>query len=98
MGQAAKYALLAAGLLIVVGLVISFVAVLNVTEVGGEASTAIASFASSCAPYIQFGRGFVNWLVGSSELVSLFLTIIFLAPVTKFGISLTVTVYKWLNQ
>lgn len=98
MGTAVKYGLLAAALAVILAMMVVYLGQIPVSATVNEISIAVGNFLSVMTGYLNSARGFLNALVGSSALVSFCLWIVLLSPFVKWGIRVSVAVYRWINQ
>lgn len=98
MGQAVKYALLAASLLLVIGMCVVYIGQIPVSATVSAFASSVTSIISVCGDLFKSARGLLNALVGVPQLVTMCLWFTLLMPFAKWGIQLAVTVYKWINQ
>lgn len=98
MGQAVKYALLGASLLLVIGLCVVYLGQIPVSATVGSFATSVTNIISVAGNLFKSARGLLNSLVGVPQLVTMCIWFSLLMPFAKWGIQLSVTVYKWINQ
>lgn len=98
MGQAVKYALLAAALLAIVALIVVYVGQIPVSDTVAAFASTTTSFISTVGSYLTMAKGFLNALVGFPTLVNMCLWFTLLMPFAKWGIHLITAVYRWINQ
>lgn len=101
MGQAAKYAVLGAAIISVLGtiaiLVASFLDPSTISGVNNVLNGAISFLSNSLLNM----KGLINYFLGSSALISAFNTLLWLNllyPVVKIAVKVVIAVVRWMNQ
>lgn len=97
MGQAVKYSILGAALLVVVALIAGIISGFGTDDALSGLSGSISNFVGQASGIIQNVRGALNYVFGSLFMT---LTIPFWVgvPLAYIGVKLAVGVYRWLNQ
>lgn len=98
MGTAVKYGLLAAALAVVLAMMVVYLGNIPVSATINEISISLGNFLSVMTGYLNTARGFLNSMLGSPALVSFCLWYVLLMPFVKWGIRISVAVYRWINQ
>lgn len=100
MGQAVKYAALAAGIAIILALIVVFIGNIAPSGVFGSIASSITNFLNVASTYIQSARGLINYFFGPGSAVAInaIIWIKLLLPILSLPVYITVTIYRWINQ
>lgn len=101
MGQAAKYAVLAGGIALVLGLIAALIGQFVSDSIFSGFSTAVGGLLSTSGNVIMSVKGLINYFLGGGAAASAFNILLWLNllyPVAKMGVKVTIYVIRWMNQ
>lgn len=98
MGQAVKYAILAAALAVFLAMAAAYVGELPVSDSVASLMSGVTNVVYVCGQFFKSARGLLNALTGVPELINALISIALVLPFAKFVMKIVISVYRWMNQ
>lgn len=98
MGQAAKYAILATAIAVVLVSVVSIINTLYPTEIINNFGSSLTSALSVAGSFLTNVRGAFNYILGSHLPLTISVAFWLIVPFARLVLKVVIMVFRWINQ
>lgn len=101
MGQAAKYAVLASAIAVILSAIVVLTANFITPEIFSGFSSALGGVVAVLNNSVISAKGIINYFLGGGAAANAFNILLWLNllyPVAKFAVKISIVIFRWMNQ